>query len=1018
MQSHRPFYQRVSLWLGVLLVGYGLSFGLLIPFLTPLFFPSYLAKSHGIYLDFSRMAFNPFTFSLTLRDVRLDDQKGGTVLRVEAVSLALNPAALMHKRVTITTLRVVRPRVFVTIDTQGALNLAQILPPAASLQETPSSPSAMEFFLKAFYLENGSLTYTDASKPEMFSTTLQGLHYTARDISTAQGAVGAHRFGGLGSLLDALGWEGGVSLNPPKFYGNIWLENAKLEAFWKYLLHASPYVLTDARATLRLPYLVEWDEKGLHVTINGAGFVLKDVTLLEENQPFVKALSLALSDVHATLSVQETGLSARLHKATAEALGLDVTYAQALRATLHQAVVQTIHASLEHETFSLALPFVALERLWVAKQGENTPFGTLERLHVEGITFNEDTLHVKEIALEAPTIKAVLMDDGIVDLAHILPPSTPATEPKKPQTPLVVHVETLRLHQGEAELVGTPQPHRLSQFSLHATPLSSTLLAPITYTFRGIVDGARIANEGSLTLSPFHAQGTLSLSHPNLPYYGPYLAPFFYGIFAKGTLELQSAYTADEKFTLSTNSSFSLHDIAIHDPTNTPLIRWKTLQTKELRLHTAPFSLHVSGVSLTEPYASLHIYSDMRTNVGALFPQTSDQAPKETSAPLEVTLSRMGLEKGVVDFKDDSLPLPFATQIHSLKGTLSTVDFTSTQPSKLALTGAVDQYGYVQIDGEMLPFDLANHIDIGVLFKNIDLTRLSPYSGKFVGYAISDGRLDLDLGYKVRRRALQGSNTVVLQTLTLGERIESPEALNLPLNLAIALLKDRNGRIDLNLPVHGDLNDPQFSYGAIIWRAVTNLLTNIITSPFRLLGSLLGIDGETLKAIDFDAGVATLLPSEQEKMVHYRKILEERPQLRLNITGTYHTARDTAALQEAKAQARIEAELKKGKAYEEILTAWFHEAFSKEAFEAVQKAHTKERALDKAGFHEALLDALKKSIAIPDQELHALADARGRALMEALKEAGVDPQKLTLKEPTEAQVRSERWIETVVEVGA
>jgi hypothetical protein len=404
--------------------------------------------------------------------------------------------------------------------------------------------------------------------------------------------------------------------------------------------------------------------------------------------------------------------------------------------------------------------------------------------------------------------------------------------------------------------------------------------------------------------------------------------------------------------------------------------------------------------------------------MGALFPKSPNQAPATKTAPLDIKLTQMGLEKGSMDFKDDSLPLPFATQIHSLKGTLSTLDFTSTQPSKLALTGAVERYGYVQIDGEMLPFDLANHIDIGVLFKNIDLTRLSPYSGKFVGYAISDGRLDLDLGYKVRQKSLQGNNTIVLQTLTLGERIESPEALNLPLNLAIALLEDRNGRIDLNLPVHGDLNDPQFSYGAIIWRAFTNVLTNIVTSPFRLLGSLLGIDGETLKAIDFDAGVATLLPSEEEKMVHYRKILEERPQLRLNITGTYHVARDTAALQQIAAQARIDTETKKGKAYEEILNAWFHEAFSKEAYEALQKTYTKEGKLDVVLFHEALLSALQKSIAVSTQELHALAKARAEALKEALVKAGVAPEKLDTKELEEGKVKSERWIETVVEVSA
>jgi hypothetical protein len=137
---------------------------------------------------------------------------------------------------------------------------------------------------------------------------------------------------------------------------------------------------------------------------------------------------------------------------------------------------------------------------------------------------------------------------------------------------------------------------------------------------------------------------------------------------------------------------------------------------------------------------------------------------------------------------------------------------------------------------------------------------------KFAGYKIASGKISLDLNYKVRNGQLEGDNQVVIDQLTLGERVDSPDALKLPLELAIAILKDSNGRIDLGLPVSGSLDDPQFSYGAVIWKAVVNVLTRIVTAPFRALGALFGGDGAKLEAIDFDPGSAAILPPEREKL--------------------------------------------------------------------------------------------------------------------------------------------------------
>ena len=172
----------------------------------------------------------------------------------------------------------------------------------------------------------------------------------------------------------------------------------------------------------------------------------------------------------------------------------------------------------------------------------------------------------------------------------------------------------------------------------------------------------------------------------------------------------------------------------------------------------------------------------------------------------------------------------------------------------------------------------------------------SPYSMKFAGYKIAQGKISLDLQYKVRNHQLEGNNQIVLDNLTLGERIDSPDAIKLPLELALAILKDSNGRIDLGVPVSGNMNDPQFSYGSVVWKAIGNILSKVALSPFRALGSLFGVSGDKLDAVDFDAGSDTVLPPEREKLRQVAKILASKPQLKLSVPGQYNEAADGAAL--------------------------------------------------------------------------------------------------------------------------
>jgi hypothetical protein len=263
-----------------------------------------------------------------------------------------------------------------------------------------------------------------------------------------------------------------------------------------------------------------------------------------------------------------------------------------------------------------------------------------------------------------------------------------------------------------------------------------------------------------------------------------------------------------------------------------------------------------------------------------------------------VRVRRVRLQNAKLDFTDLSLRPQFAAKIYELNGLVTGLSSKRDARSQIELDGRVDEFGLARVRGQLNPFVPADNTDVNVVFKNVDMVAASPYSMKFAGYKIAQGKISLDLQYKVRDSQLEGNNQIVLDKLTLGERIDSPDALKLPLELALAILKDSDGRIDLGVPVAGNMNDPQFSYGSVVWKAIGNIMSKIVTSPFRALGNLLGVSGDKLASIDFDAGSDTVLPPEREKIKLVAQILAKKPQLKLSVPGQYNEAADGAALRQ------------------------------------------------------------------------------------------------------------------------
>ena len=327
------------------------------------------------------------------------------------------------------------------------------------------------------------------------------------------------------------------------------------------------------------------------------------------------------------------------------------------------------------------------------------------------------------------------------------------------------------------------------------------------------------------------------------------------------------------------------------------LLSWQRLAASNILFDSARNRLAIAQLNVAQPYAKLVVTKERSTNLaGIMRPREPVAGAPDTGKPMAINLARVSVERGSMDFADLSLVLPFATHIKALGGSASGLSSAPDARASLKFEGRIEESGLARAEGAIQPFNPKKFTDITATFRNVEMTPLSPYTATFAGRNIASGRLSLDLQYKIIDSELSGTNQVRLERFTLGERVESPSAVDLPLDLAIALLTDSEGKIDLAIPVTGNVDHPEFSYGPLIWQAIRTVIARIVTAPFRALGALFGGSAETLGDIVFDPGSARILPTEYEKLRRVAEGLQKRPQLKLVVQGLYHRENDSLAL--------------------------------------------------------------------------------------------------------------------------
>lgn len=574
---------------------------------------------------------------------------------------------------------------------------------------------------------------------------------------------------------------------------------------------------------------------------------------------------------------------------------------------------------------------VALDRVSISEADDNAQFLSLDKLELNNGRIDVDgrKITIQRVGTVGGETKVVRDKNGHIRLIEIFNPkdkgrlkrdiAETAIKAKAEGKPWSFNLNTFEMNGFQVALqdntISPAIAYGLKDIRASLINLTNDGKTPIDFkTDLKVVQGGSVKVSGQVSQAGDRVDARAKITRISLKPLHPAVTQFTSlrlesgNLSASAKIKYRSTQSGPQ---LRTNGSVKVNKFMLNEKeTGERFLEWKEISADGFKFGLLPDHIHIEEMTLLEPGAKVVIFKDRSVNLAKVL-KSKDVADVETPAHQEqtpdvstskerplfpVNIDRIHVEKGVVDFADFSLVLPFATHVTNFNGGAVGISSDPASRTRVKFEGKVDEYGFTKVEGGLSPFAPKTFTDITVSFHNVEMKPLSPYSATFAGRKIASGTLNLKLGYKIRNSELLGDNEVVLDQFTLGERVEAPDALNLPLDLAIALLTDTEGKIDVAVPVSGNVDNPKFSYGHVIRQALVNLITKIVTAPFRALGGLFGGNGEQMDVISFEPGSDRLLPPELKKLKAVIEALEKRPQLKLVVHGRFDPKIDGEAL--------------------------------------------------------------------------------------------------------------------------
>ena len=940
---------------------------LLVPRLVASAAHSFFEAHYHRHIEIGHVAFNPLTLRLAIDKFAVPDADGAPMLAFDHLDLGLSLASLFRGGLDLGEVSLDRPRALLVRRADGHVNVMDLVPPADPHRDPNAPPPRL--WIHALAIRGGEASIVGHEPQGALHLSLKPITITLKDFST-RSEGNAYHIVASSSQGERFEWLGTFGIQPLVSKGSFKVGHLQARTLAEIGVDLAPLELAGGE------------------------------------------------------------------------MGLDGNYDFAEQAD---------KLSLKAQVTELLVTSLALR-----PAGEQDSWIEVPRLTVTDTALDlaAATVRVGHVVVEHPILKAWRDHDGSVSLARLAPAgagSTAAGPVASAGTPAAkpwqLAVPDIRVTGADVRLEDR-MPARPA--SLHLTPLelsvggfASPAAGPLTVTLdTGVNDAGRLTATGSLTLEPLVGRFAVEARALALAAAQPYLERATALTIKSGTASLKGAATFGPAGTVGFQGDAEVDDLrTVDNALDEDFVKWQSLRFNGVRAQSGPTSLSIREVVAREPFAHVIIGSNGVTNLRIALklpapppaaaagtaaateaspPAAPPAAPAAAAAPVvPVEIGLVRIIDGSMNFADFTVKPNFATGIHELEGTIKGLSSKHGARADVDLVGKVDRYAPVTITGEVNFLAAVAYTDVKMSFKNLELTGLSPYSGRFAGYRIDKGKMSAELSYHVENRVLTAGHKLSINQLQLGDHVDSPDATKLPIKFAIALLKDHNGVIDLDLPVTGSLDDPEFSVGPIIWKLFEGLLTKAVTAPFKLLGSLFGAS-EELEFVDFPAGSATLDGPGRAKLASLVKALDGRPALNVDVPQVVAPAVDSAVLaaqlwqadRDARARKRlgahaqdpgaIERLLATPKEYRALLEDAYRDSFGHPAVLPQAAATPGTPPPDPQAAAIAWLEAqLRPLVVVGSLELAALADARAAAVQSALLDGtGIDPTRVfVIKKP-------------------
>jgi len=859
-KSRKRRHMRILIALGVVAVLVIFTFFGLPPIIRAQAVKHLSAALHR-EVSIERIRLNPFKLSLTVEGLQIKDRDSGPFtawkrLFVDFDGFSIFGSEWHFEEITLDGLS---QRVATAKD--GSFNFSDLLPPAAAPAATaPTTPvkPPRPLRISRLNLTAAMLTFNDASRFKPFATEIGPLNFSLQNFVTAGDPKAPYAFSATTEAGETLAWKGNVSIDPLRSSGEFSVGQLSLKKYAPYYAERINADLLDGVLDMNGRYVLDLTEA---------------------------ARQLVLTDAS-----------------------------------------------------------VKISRLQLSARGSPTPVISLPSFTITGL--NADGLKpaatITRIALEGGNISVVRQTDGSLNLLNLLSvPAATAASSTNTATPAALPDVKL----GEFALSGlaidiedripsTPAKNGLSRLDISVKNLSlNELAAPVLLKLSALtLQGGSIDVEGSAAREPLAAD--LAVKIVALPLAGvtPYVEPMLNLRIAGGTLSVEGRARLDSTVAKFKGDVEVNKFATVDGAQGENFVNFNQFAIRGIDATSSPLTANIAEILLDTPAAHLVINADKTTNLASILrreatppavvnqatpPTATMIATSPTPAPVTSTavtapvwsLGKFSLKNGSVTVADRSIKPSARLSLDHFSGTISGLSSADLQRADVDIRGQINNTGTVaftgKLDAKAASLAPGALTELFIDVKNVDLSPISPYVGTYAGYELARSSLSMNVKARLAQRKVISSNVVTLNQFTFGQATQSPEATELPVRLGVALLKDIDGNIVIDLPIEGSLDDPDFKIGRVVLRVIVNLLMKAATSPFSLIGAAFGGGGDELAFQDFSAGAALPLEAEVKKTDTLRKALKGRPALNLDITGSYDANADLTALREQRLSQKV-----------------------------------------------------------------------------------------------------------------